>query len=124
MLPPGMSDRAETRRRYLQIWNGERELDDLDSLVTPGYIGHMGSRDRGVERLKEDIAAYRRGAPSVRFHVEHEFGDADYVASRVVARGKDAEGRPVSARGLNISRFESVLLAEEWAEWEPLVPLE
>jgi hypothetical protein len=116
-------DRETTLQRYAEIWNGRAEVDELDSLVTPTYISHIGSRDRDVTRLKEDITAYRKQARDISFEVMHRFSEDDYVATRVVAHAADPDtGVPMSACGLNISRWEDGLLAEEWAVWEPLSP--
>jgi hypothetical protein len=113
-----MSDRGETLRQYLAIWNGEQPLDGLDALVTPGFVGHMGSRDRDVSRLKEDIAAYRGIARSARFTIHHQFGDDEYLATRTSVHITDHEGEEVTLQGINISRWEGDLLAEEWAVWQ------
>lgn len=99
--------------RLLAVWNGEEPLEALDSLLVEGYRGHLGSTDRDADRLKEDIAAYRRRAPDVRFTVEHQFREGDHLATRLTA---SAGGRTI--RGLNVSRWENDLLAEEWAMWE------
>ncbi len=115
-----MSDRRETHRRYQGIWNGEQPLEALDELVTPGFVGHIGSRDRDLSRLKEDIAAYRNSAPSAQFTIHHQFGDDEYLATRTSVQITDHEGNEVTLQGLNISRWEGDLLAEEWAVWETL----
>ena len=115
-----MTDRQETMSRYLAIWNGEEDLESLGALVAPGFVGHIGSRDRDLERLKDDIAAYRRGAPSVRFVIHHQFGEGEFMATRVTANAKNAAGEEITLCGINISRWEAALLAEEWAVWETL----
>jgi hypothetical protein len=114
-----MDSRRETMRSYLAIWNGEVELSALDDLVTPGFVGHIGSRDRDLARLKEDIAGYREAAPSVRFTIHHQFGEGDFIATRVTAE-VDRAGTVTSLCGLNIGRWEGDRLAEEWAVWESL----
>lgn len=115
-----MGDRRETLRRYQAIWNGEKPLEALDALVTPGFVGHIGSRDRDLSRLKEDIAAYRSAAPSVTFTLDHQFGDGEFLATRTSAHLTDEAGNEVTLQGINISRWEGELLAEEWAVWESL----
>jgi predicted ester cyclase len=118
-----MSDRESILGRYLAIWNGSASVDELDGLVTADYLGHVGSRDRRLSELKTDIVAYRERATDVRFEVMHRFSEGDYVATRVVAHATDpSTGAPLSACGLNISRWEDGRLAEEWAVWEPLEP--
>ena len=118
-----MADREAGLRRYLEIWNGSAGVDELDGLVTSDYLGHMGSRDRRLDELKGDIVAYRDRATGIRFEVMHRFSDGEYVATRVMAHATDSDtGAPLSACGLNISRWVDGLLAEEWAVWEPLTP--
>jgi hypothetical protein len=113
-----MSDRGDAMRQYLAIWNGEQPLDALDALVTPGFIGHIGSRDRDLSRLKEDIAAYRGPAPSAQFAIDHQFGDDEYLATRTSVHFTGQDGDEVALQGINISRWEGDRLAEEWAVWE------
>jgi hypothetical protein len=114
-----VADRHETFSTLLAVWNGEADLDALGSLVTPTYRGHLGSRDRDLAQLKRDIAAYRDRVPGVLFRVEHQFGQSDHLASRLTAHALRAEaGEPAVVCGLNISRWEEGLLAEEWAVWE------
>lgn len=118
-----MADREAGLQRYLEVWNGSAGVDELDDLVTSDYLGHMGSRDRRLDELKQDIVAYRDRATGVRFEVMHRFSDGEYVATRVTAHATDSDtGAPLSACGLNISRWVDGLLAEEWAVWESLAP--
>ena len=112
-----MADRRETFERLLAVWSGEADLGELDLLVSPTYCGHLGSGERGPAQLKQDIAAYRKRVPDVRFRVEHQFGEGDYLASRLIAEAPTS-GSVTSICGINISRWENGLLAEEWAVWE------
>ena len=106
-------DRRETFGLLLAVWNGDDGVDAIDSLVTDAYRGHLGSRDRDAAQLKDDIGAYRRRLPDVRFTAEHQFADGDFLATRLTA---SARGQTIT--GLNISRWENERLAEEWAVWE------
>ncbi len=116
-----MADREASMRRYLAVWNGTTSVDELAHLVTPGYVGHLGSRDRDLGELKGDVVAYRARARAVEFTVMHRFSEGDYVATRLVVRAADpATGVALRAAGLNTSRWEDGLLAEEWAVWESL----
>lgn len=105
--------------RYLAVWNGEASVDELNSILSPAYRGHIGSRPRTAADLRQDILAYRERVPGVRFQWEHQFGDGEHIATRVTAHAIDSiSGAPVSATGINISRWEDGQLAEEWAVWE------
>lgn len=120
--PVMVDPRREAFARYIGVWNGEKDLSVLESLVTPGFVGHLGSQDRDLARLKQDIEAYRRGAPDVRFTVEHQFAAGDWLATRLTAEATGAGGAANAVVGINLSRWYGPLLAEEWAVWEPLVP--
>ncbi len=119
-------DASPTRERnrrldlYLKVWQGETPLAELDTMTTDGYVGYTGSRSRDLAGLKADIAAYLAASPSARFTVEHRFGQGDFIATRLSARAAVAGAADLVAAGLNISRWEDDLLAEEWAVWEPL----
>lgn len=107
--------------RYLAVWNGEASVDDLGSILSPAYRGHIGSQARTAAELRQDILDYRKRVPGVRFRWEHQFGDGEHIATRVTARAVDAAtGDPMSAVGINISRWKDGILVEEWAVWETL----
>jgi hypothetical protein len=108
-----------TFARLLAVWNGEEALDALDSVVTPNYCGHIGLRDRDLTRLKQDIGDFRNRQPGVRFRIEHQFAEGAHLATRLTAQVPvDASGGSATVCGLNMSRWDGGLLAEEWAVWE------
>jgi SnoaL-like polyketide cyclase len=112
---------ADGFARYLAVWNGEAPVYELPSLLAPGYRGHLGSEERDVAGLAEAITAYRARLPDVRFAIDHQFGDGEYVASRVSASATHPDtGEPAHLVGINISRWLHGLLVEEWAVWETL----
>lgn len=113
-----MHGRPAGMDRYLAVWNGEASVDVLDSILSPAYRGHLGSQARTAAELRQDILDYQERLPGVRFRLEHQFGDGEHLATRVTANAVDATGNPMSATGINISRWENGLLAEEWAVWE------
>ena len=112
----------ETRfARYLAIASGLGDVDELDDLMSPSFLGHVGERTRDLAQLKRDIAAYRASADDVRFRVEFQFGSGAFLATRVSATAaRRTDGAKLMATGINISRWDAGRLAEEWAVWEPL----
>lgn len=115
---------GELFARYLSIASGEGELAELDEVMAPTFVGHIGERTRDLAELKRDIAAYRAAADNVRFRIEHQFSSDDYVATRVSASAiRRSDGAKLVATGINISRSDRGTLAEEWAVWEPLHPV-
>ena len=111
----------EAFARYFVIWNGEAPVDELQSVLAPSYRGHLGSDERDAAGLAEAITAYRARLPDVRFAIEHQFGDGEYMASRVSATATHPDnGQPAHLVGINISHWRDGLLLEEWAVWESL----
>ena len=110
--------RSESFARLIAVWNGDAPLEELDSLVSLTYRGHVGRRDRDAVRLKQDIGAYRERMPGVRFTVEHQFAEGAHLATRLTASAPAGRSGASTVCGLNISRWEGRLLAEEWAVWE------
>jgi hypothetical protein len=92
--------------------------------VTDDYVGHMLHLPDG-ERTREQYPAwidrYRAANPGTRFVVEDQFESGDRVCTRLTATRVDA-GQRVTANGINISRFEGDLVAEEWAIWSAWHP--
>ena len=88
-------------------------------MVSPTYRGHLGSSERDITQLKQEIAAYRQRVPSVRVRLEHQLSEGVCLASRLSAEADGpTTGTSMSISGMNISRWEDGLLAEEWAVWE------
>jgi hypothetical protein len=109
--------------RYLAIASGEGDIAELDDLMASTFVGHIGERTRDLAQLKRDIASYRASADDVSFRIEHQFGSGAFVATRVSASAiRRADGANLVATGINVSRWDGGLLAEEWAVWEPLHP--
>lgn len=113
-----MAEGQESFERLLAIWNGDAEPGELSSILSLAYRGRIGSRERDAAGLARDIAALRERFPGVRFAVEHGFGDGECLASRLTAHVPGPAGASTVVRGMNVSRWEDGLLAEEWAVWE------
>ena len=114
--------RPEAMDRYLAVWNGEADVGELSSILSPGYRGHMGSRERTSSELRADIIAYRERLPGVRFRIEHQFGEGGHIATLLSATAAGPDGDPVSVTGINLSHWRDGRLVEEWAVWEAFGP--
>lgn len=110
-------------RHYVEIWV-RGEVDRLDEVLGPGYVGHSGSspdRDEGLEEVRQRIAAYHAAHPGVRIEIHDQIAEGDRVASRMTAREADpTTGREAVAAGFNVSRLAGGKVIEEWALWERL----
>jgi ketosteroid isomerase-like protein len=116
-----LEDNKALVRRYIDIWQGG-DVDALDALVAPGYVGHVATGTRDLDGLKDRIRALRAAIPGIVFTVEAQVAEGDMVTTRVSARGTHASsGQPTRLSGLYMTRIEAGRLAEEWAAWETVV---
>jgi steroid delta-isomerase-like uncharacterized protein len=117
------------RRLNEEPWTGN--LDIIDELVDPDYIGHDPSTPeplRGPEGVKEFITTYRTAYSDGRITVDDQIAEGDRVATRWTGRGThDGElmgiaptGKQVTVPGLTISRLSNGKVVEEWTNWDTL----
>jgi hypothetical protein len=114
-----MSDPGQVFREFIEMW-ASGDLSKFDRLVSTGYAGHVAAGDRDREGLRERILTFRRLFPSIRFDIEDQFSSGERVATRMIARGNDAEGRTVTLMGINISIVRDGAIEQEWNTWERL----
>ena len=72
-----------------------RDLDRLETLIAPGFIGPRG--ERGPREFRATIDAVLTGFPGVRFELHDLFGETDKVAVRWTFRALH-EGRFVGLK--------------------------
>lgn len=72
-------NKALVRTLYEECING-RDLDRLETLVAPDFIGARG--ERGPREFRATIEAVLTGFPGVRFELHDVFGEDDRVAVR------------------------------------------
>jgi steroid delta-isomerase-like uncharacterized protein len=125
-----MADAKKIVKRLLEEpWTGN--LDVVDELVSPSYIGYdPASPDpiRGIDGLKANFQQYMDGFPDGRITVDDQIAEGDKVATRWTGRGTQAgeiagiapTGRQVTVTGLTISRLEGGKVVEEWTTWDTL----
>ena len=113
-LPAG-----EVFRDLMRIWE-TGDFARFDDLVSERYVGHVAAGDRDRAGLRQRILAFRGLYPLMHFEIEDQFASGDRVATRMLARGRNAKGDAVALMGINISRVRDGKLEEEWNTWEPL----
>lgn len=126
-----MSNSATARRFFDEIWS-RGDLDLVDELVAPEYVGSPSGPDeavRGPAGVKEYIGRLREGIPDLTMTVEDQLADQDTVATRWSARGThagelmgmEATGRTAVVTGITIQRFGATgLIVEGWTNWDML----
>jgi predicted ester cyclase len=118
-MPPRLSPATpavtETARRALEEVCSGRRLDQIPDVYHRDFVDHVNSLEyRGHEGARRSVELYLTLFPDLRFEVEDQVTEGDRVASRWVLRGTH-RGRPVTLRGIVISRFEDGRIIEDWA---------
>ncbi len=122
-------NRAIVRRWYEEFGN-RANLDVLDELYAPAWIGHFPQTGelRGAEGHKPLGRLFATAFPDGRYVVEDVLAEGDRVVSRYTLRGTHRgafgaippTGRAVTATGINIHRVEGGRIAEQWAQFDAL----
>jgi predicted ester cyclase len=88
-------------------------FDALPGLLTEDYVLHP-ENVRGADGLAEMVRGYMASIPDMTVTVDQQFGDGDYVATRITVRGHHVSDNDVEFCGLTISRCSDGRIAEEW----------
>lgn len=118
------------RRLYDQVWS-IGNLDAVDQVCAPNIILHESNSpaDRhGTQEYKELAAMYRSAFPDLRTNVEDIIAQGDKLVVRWSARGTqegDLMGIPpthrqINFRGVDIFRFYSGKIQEQWINYNAL----
>ncbi len=116
------------RRLGVEPWEGN--LDVIDELVAPDYVGHDPAQPdlHGPDGVKGFITSYLAGFPDGRITIEEQLAEGDLVATRWTGRGTHqgelmgipATGKQVTVSGLTLSRLQNGKVVEEWSNWDTL----
>src|SRR5215216_2520062 len=120
-----VEDKRNVLRWREEIWN-KRNLNVIDELAAPGYVGHMaGNPDpvRGPEALKRFFAAYL-DAFDTRVASELLISQEDVVVARDrnwvkhtrPFRGIPPTGKEVTFTSTDVYRIVEGRIAEQWFE--------
>lgn len=120
-------EKALVRRSFEELWGAGR-LEVADEILTADYACHApGARDlRGREPLRQLVAGYRSGFPTLQINVRNQLAEGDRVVSEFDMSGEHRGkwmGVPATRRQMTLSccafsRLEDGLIAEQWFEWE------
>ena len=109
------SDQSEMARRALEEVCSGKNLDGIPDVYHRDFVDHVNALEyRGHEGARASVALYLKLFPDLRFVVDEQVTEGDRVASRWTLHGTH-RGRPVTLRGIVISRFEEGRIIEDWA---------
>jgi steroid delta-isomerase-like uncharacterized protein len=115
------------RRFVEESWKGN--LDVVDELIAPHYVGHDPANPepvRGPDGVKSFVVTYRMAFPDMQIAVDEQLAQDDLVATRWTSRGTqtgalmgiEPTGKQVTVTGVTISRLADGQLVEEFHSWD------
>ncbi len=128
-----MSDYTTLAKRFVMEHNQANYLQSFDQLLTANCVVHeyLPGLPAAMDRAfyNQFIEGFRAALPDIRNQIE----DVIVAADRAVVRwtgygthtgadlmGIPASGKPVTAHGIYILRFEGDCIAEVWNNWDNL----
>ena len=117
------ANKALVRRQFDEIWNAHN-LDVIDELFAPDYIGHYYPYPamQGPDMVKRIAVMLRTGFPDSHYTVEDLIAEGDRVATRYTFYGTHTgdyqgfapTGKPAQMTGMLVSLIVDGRFVEEW----------
>lgn len=121
-------NKALASRIIEEVWNrGDHAA--LEILLAPGYIGHDPAYPVGNRaEFGTFVRRFRATFPDIRFSIEAQIAEGDWVMTRWRARGSHqgelgglpATGKAVAITGITLSRIVAGQVIEDWRNWDTL----
>jgi len=118
------SDTPEARKavfRRLIEYYARADVDAMEALIAPDYVGHTSAGDRDWAEFRQSILNFHQifDYPPDAFIVEDQFVSGDKVATRMTANVRSREtGEPMAMIGINLAVIRGGQVIEEWNTWE------
>jgi steroid delta-isomerase-like uncharacterized protein len=116
-------------RRVVEEAFARGNVDVLDEIVDPSYVGHDPASPedvRGPDGVKQVIQMYRAAYPDLSITVEDQIAEGNEVATRWSARGTHQgelfgippTGKETRVTGITIDRIERGKIVESYDNWD------
>ena len=112
-----------TVRQFFDDVYNQRNLDSIDSLLSPGFVYHARGEDvEGFENFKKWISSDRAAFPDMRFTMVDSIAESGKVGSTFVVEGtheKEFRGIPATHKkfetvGMTVFHFDGNKIKEAW----------
>ncbi len=127
---------SETRKSIVaELYHGYSSgaVEHLDSIIAPDVVDHSAgpAQAKGLDGLKQTIAAFRTAFPDGEIVPREMFADRDKVIARVSLtathvgefQGVPPSGKRMIADGMETFRFQHGVIVEVWSLFGPLVEM-
>jgi len=120
MVAETAEDKKAVFRRLIDCY-ARADVDAMESLIAPSYLGHTSAGDRDWAGFRQSILNFHAifdYAPDA-FVIEDQFAEGDKVATRMTARVRSREsGEAMTMIGINLAVIRRGQVFEEWNTWE------
>jgi steroid delta-isomerase-like uncharacterized protein len=124
------AEKSVVRRFFAEAWNS-KDTALVDELIAPSYVGHdvvLTHAERGPDRIKRIMAAFRAAFPDLHVTVEDVVIQGDKEVVRWTVRGTHQgafmniapTGKSVVFSGTDIGRVVNGQIQEMWSNWDGL----
>jgi predicted ester cyclase len=123
LAPRAHDNKAVLRRMLTEVFE-EGRLEVLDELLTADFVNHRTPPgvDSGINGLKTIVGMERAGFPDLRYTVEREVEEGEFVIQLAMAEGThlgaifgvEPTGKRVTWRQAHIIRMRDGRMAEHW----------
>jgi steroid delta-isomerase-like uncharacterized protein len=124
------AEKSVVRRFFAEAWNS-KDTALVDELIAPSYVGHdvvLTHAERGPDRIKRIMAAFRAAFPDLHVTVEDVVIQGDKEVVRWTVRGTHQgafmniapTGKSVVFSGTGIGRVVNGQIQEMWSNWDGL----
>ncbi len=124
------AEKSIVRRFFAEAWNS-KDLTLVDALIAPSYVGHdvnIDHGERGPDRIKRIMTAFRTAFPDLQVTVEDVVIQGEKEVVRWTGRGTHRgtfmnippTGKQISISGTDIGRVVNGQIQEMWSNWDAL----
>ena len=107
--------------RYLEgVWNA-RDLDLIDELLAPNFVGYErnATNTHGPAGMRQAANTFFRKFPVATFTILDTIAEGDIVVLHLLVQGTHgASGRPISVTGMGLFRLIDGKITESWSNWD------
>ena len=124
------AEKSVDRRFFAEAWNST-DPALVDELISPHYVGHdvnIEHAERGPDRIKRIMTAFRAAFPDLKVTVEDVVIQGEKEVVRWTVRGTYTgpfmniapTGKQVVFSGTDIGRVVNGQIQEMWSNWDRL----
>lgn len=125
-----LEERKQLVRRLFEEGYNRGDLTTIEQVIAPQFLLHdpVMPGIKGIAGMKQHVSTYRTAFPDLRFTLEAQFVEGEFVTTRWTAFGTQRgalpdvppTGKAATVTGISINRVVEGKLVEAWNYWDAL----